>query len=195
MRVRWLLTGVVLLAAACSGHAPRDEDFEALEFEDEAPLATVEYVDLDRYMGRWYLIANIPYWLERGNVAPYVEYRRREDGLIEDLYTARDAFDKPPFTKRGLIEVTDPMRNTEGRITFMVPLWQEYGVLYLDENYRYTVIGHPSRNYAWLFAREPQVSDEVYAEMLEALEDNQFNVSRVLKIPQLPEQAGLPGFQ
>jgi apolipoprotein D and lipocalin family protein len=194
MKAGWLLLGMVLLAA-CSGRSPRDEDLEALDFEDEPPLHTVEYVDLDRYMGRWYLIANIPYWLERGNVAPYVEYRRREDGLIEDRYTARDAFDKPPFTKNGIIEVTDPMRNTEGRITFLPPLWQDYGVLYLDPDYRHTVIGHPSRNYAWVFAREPVVSDETYAAMLAALAANRFDVKRVLKIPQLQEQAGQPGFQ
>lgn len=189
---------MLALLAGCAGRAPQDEDELPpgwLEMEDEAPLKTVDFVDLERYMGRWYMIANIPYFAERGNVAVYVEYTRRPDGLIDDRYTARDGFDEPPFTKKGLIEVTDPMRNAAGRITFLAPLWQDYGVLYLDPDYRHTVIGHPSRNYAWVFAREPRVDDETYAKMLAALEQNGFDTQRVLKIPQFPEQLGTPGFQ
>lgn len=188
---------VLFLVAGCAGRAPPDEPLPpGLEYdEEELPLKAVSYVDLDRYMGRWYMIANIPYFAERGNVGVYVEYTRRADGLIDDLYTARDAFGLPPFTKKGLIEITDPIRNAEGRITFLPPLWQDYAVLYLDDEYRYTVIGHPSRNYSWLFAREPQVSDEIYRDMLAALAANGFDTARVLKIPQAPEQLGAAGFQ
>lgn len=189
---------LVLLSAAlfsCTGQAPRDDYFDDFDFAEDVPLAPVPYVDLDRYMGRWYLIANIPYFAEAGNLAPYVEYSRRADGMIDDFYTARDAFDQPPFTKHGLIEVTDPIRNAEGRITFLRPLWQDYAVVYLDEDYRHTVIGHPSRNYCWIFAREPEVDEATYQKMLDALVYNGFNVSRVLKFPQRPDQVGQPGFQ
>lgn len=196
MSVRIVLLLTALLLAACVGRQPQDDELPpGLEFEEEAPLKPVSYVDLDRYVGRWYMIANIPYFAERGNVGVYVEYRRRDDGLLDDLYTARDAFDLPPFTKKGLIEITDPIRNAEGRITFLAPLWQDYAVLYLDADYRYTVIGHPSRNYCWVFAREPSVSDEIYQDMLAALADNGFDTTRVLKIPQRPEQVGTAGFQ
>jgi apolipoprotein D and lipocalin family protein len=185
-----LLPGIVLLCSACVTTQP-----EPWEIEDEPLLKSVGYVDLDRYMGRWYVIANIPYFAERGNVAPYVEYSRRPDGLIDDLYTAQGGFDKRPFAKKGLIEITNPMTQAEGRITFLQPIWQDYTVLYLDPDYRYTVIGHPSRNYCWIFAREPAVPDDRYKEMLAALTANGFDINRVFKIPQRPEQTGLPGFQ
>jgi apolipoprotein D and lipocalin family protein len=192
--MRLLLLAAALLAA-CAGKTPLDEDLDNLEIPEEAPLRAVPYVDLDRYMGRWYIVANIPYFAELGNVAPYVEYRRREDARIDDFYTARDGFAEPPFVKKGLIEVTDPMGNAYGRITFLGPLWQDYAVLYLDAEYRHTVIGHPSRDYAWLFAREPRVADADYARMLESLAANGFDPARVLKIPQFPEQLGQAGFQ
>lgn len=188
--LRGALALVALALAAC---ASVPDDFPYLE--EEPPLRSVGYVDLDRYLGRWYIVANIPYFAEAGNVAPYVDYSRREDGLIADRYTARESFDKPPFTKDGLIEVTNPITNAEGRITFLPPIWQDYAVVFLDEDYRHTVIAHPSRDYAWVFAREPRIGDSVYQAALAALADNGFDVRRVLRIPHQRSEQGLPGYQ
>jgi len=163
--------------------------------EDEEPLKAVGYVDLDRYMGRWYVIANIPYFAESGNVAPYVEYSRRRDGLIDDRYTAHDSFRDAPFVKEGMIEITNPITQAEGRITFLPPLWQDYAVLFVDEQYRYSIIGHPTRDYCWLFAREPRISDEMYEMMLAVVRANGFDTSRISRIPQRPEDLHAPGFQ
>lgn len=189
-----LLLGAALLLAACAGHGSRDDE-DVPEMPEDLPLLAVPHVDLDRFLGRWYMIANIPYFAERGNLAPYVEYSRRDDGMLDDLYTARETFEKPPFQKHGIIEVTNLVNNAEGRITFLGPLWQDYSVLYLDDDYKYTVIAHPSRNYAWLFSREPDISKEVYSRMIAVLAANHFKVDRILKIPQRPDQLGKPGFQ
>jgi apolipoprotein D and lipocalin family protein len=192
---RLTLLVIALLLAACAGKGARDEEVPDYGGLEDMPMRPVGHVDLDRFMGRWYIIANIPYFAERGNVGVYVTYSRREDGMIDDLYTAQDAFGLPPFTKNGLIEVTNPLNNAEGRITFLGPLWQDYAVLYLDDDYRYTVIGHPTRDYAWVFAREPRIPATVYKKMIDALVANQFDPARVLKVPQFPEQVGAPGFQ
>lgn len=189
-----LLIGVLLLAA-CFGRMPKDDDLDFPDAPEDVPMLPVPWLDLDRYMGRWYMIANIPYFAESGNKAPYVEYTRREDGLIDDVLTAQDDFDEKPFRKKGMIEVTNPLNNAEGRITFLPPIWQDYAVLYVDDKYQYTVIGHPSRNYCWIFSRTPEMSDEVYARMLAVLSANHFDTSRVFKLPQKPEQVGLPGYQ
>jgi len=184
----------LVLAALALGCASVPDDFEFVD-EEEPPLKSVGYVDLDRYMGRWYLIANIPYFAEAGNVAVYVEYSKRADGRYDDKYTARDSFDLPPFVKNGLFEITNPLTNAEGRITFLPPIWQDFAVVFLDEDYRYSVIAHPSRNYAWIFAREPRMSDSVYQQALTALADNGFDITRVLKVPQQRSDQGLPGYQ
>lgn len=178
-----------LLLGACASNGPEIPD------EDSQPLKAVGYLDLDRYMGRWYLIANIPYFAEMGNVAPWVQYSKRDDGMIDDVYTAQDAFDKPPFSKNALIDVTDPMTHAEGRITVFGPLWQDYAVVYMDKEYRNSVVAHPSRNYAWIFSREQRMADEDFRAALAALKANGFDVGRVQKIPQKPEDIGAPGFQ
>lgn len=190
---RRLLLLATLLVGACAS-VPDDFDLDFVEPE-EPPLKAVGYVDMDRYMGRWYMIANIPYFAEAGNVAVYVEYSKREDGRYDDKYTARDSFDLPPFVKNGMFEITNPMTNAEGRITFLPPIWQDFTVVFLDEDYKYSVIAHPSRNYAWVFAREPRMSDSIYQQALTALADNGFDITRVLKIPHQRSDQGLPGYQ
>lgn len=88
--MRVLLLAALALAA-CATPMP--------EFgEDEEPLKAVDWLDVGRYMGRWYVMANIPYFAESGNLAPYVEYSLRDDGLIDDHYTAWERFGGQPFT-------------------------------------------------------------------------------------------------
>src|SRR5690349_12347231 len=183
------LLAALLVLASCATPMPDFGD------DEEPPLQAVDWLDVDRYMGRWYVIANIPYFAERGNLAPYVEYSLRPDGVIDDKYTALEQFGAPPFTKDGLIEITNPMTHSEGRITFLPPLWQDYAVLFVDRDYRYSMIGHPSRDYCWLFAREPSMPDDVYDTMIAVAHANGFDTSRILKIPQRREQLGAPGYQ
>jgi len=186
---RTLLAALLLTLVACAGQL-------VPVFGDEPePLKAVGYVDLDRYMGRWYLIANIPNFAERGNIAPYVEYSRRTDGRIDDKYTAFEEFGKPAFSKDGYIEITNPMTQAEGRITFLPPLWRDYAVIYLDADYRYTVVGLQDRDYIWFFAREPRVDEDVFEEMLEVAEENGFDVTQVLRFPREPGHVGAPGYQ
>lgn len=163
---------------------------------DDTPLQPVAHVDLHRFMGRWYMMANIPYFAERGNLATHVDYRMRPDGLIEDRLTAhRDGFEKPMTTKVMEIEIYDNTNNAEGRITYRPFPGQEFSVVYLDPQYRYTVIAHPTRKYAWLFAREPNLPEEIYQQMLKTLRKNQFDADLVMRIPHQPEQIGAPGYQ
>jgi apolipoprotein D and lipocalin family protein len=184
-----LLFAALLVLASCATPLPEFAD------DDPPPLTAVEWLDLDRYMGRWYVIANIPYFAEHGNLAPYVEYTLRPDGLIDDRYTARESFDEPPFVKNGMIEITNPITRAEGRITFLPPLWQDYAVLFIDKDYRYSMIGHPTREYCWLFSREPRMDEDTYRAMLAVARANGFDTSRILKIPHRPEDVGAPGFQ
>ncbi|WP_376695763.1 lipocalin family protein [Wenzhouxiangella sp. EGI_FJ10305] len=160
------------------------------------PLETVEEVDLERYMGQWYVIANIPYFGERGNVAGRAIYRMREDGRMDDIYRYRDgSFDAPEEEMSGVAWVVDTETNAEWKVRFYWPIRFGYYIVGLDDDYQWTVVGHPSREYAWIMAREPELSDERYAALLDMLEARGFDASRLEKVPQRPDQVGKPGFQ
>jgi apolipoprotein D and lipocalin family protein len=56
----------------------------------------------------------------------------------------------------------------------------------LDPNYEWTVVGHPSRDYGWVLARNKQLPETVYSSILERLGRQGYDVSRFVKIPQGP---------
>lgn len=53
------------------------------------PLETVDQVDLQRFMGDWYVIANIPTFVEKGAHNAVESYSLDEDGSIATTFTFR----------------------------------------------------------------------------------------------------------
>ena len=53
------------------------------------PLKTVANVDLPRFMGDWYVIANIPTFIEKGAHNAVESYRLDKDGTIATTFTFR----------------------------------------------------------------------------------------------------------
>jgi apolipoprotein D and lipocalin family protein len=47
------------------------------------PMPVVDYVDLDRFMGDWYVIATIPTFLERDAYNPIETYQRDNDEVLQ----------------------------------------------------------------------------------------------------------------
>jgi len=165
-------------------------------FRNDPPLETVDAVDLDRYMGEWYVIANIPYFGERGNVAGRAIYRARDDGRMDDIYLYRDgSFDEPEERLEGVAWVVDEQTRARWKVRFFWPFTFDYYIVDLDDDYQWSLVGHPSRDYAWIMAREPRMDDALYQRLLARFDALGFESAELQKVPQFPEQIGQPGFQ
>jgi len=149
------------------------------------PIRTVEHVDLERFMGDWYVIANIPTFIEKGAHNAVESYRLDEDGSIATTFTFRqDAFDgkQKTYHPRGFVE--DTRSNAVWGMRFIWPFKADYRIIYLDDAYRLTVIGRQKRDFAWIMARSPSIPDAEYRHMLELLDGQGYDISRVEKVPQ-----------
>ena len=150
-----------------------------------APPRTVPFVDLERYTGRWYVIANIPYFLERGKVASYDTYARRPDGTFTNNFTfRRDNFTSPEVTWHGTAKVTNTTTNAEWAVQFIWPFASDYLVIDLDPDYRWAVIGHPSRKLLWVLARDRKLPDDVYAAIVQRTASQGYDPAQITKVPQ-----------
>lgn len=171
MKTRSLLIAALLLTGCRAGDYP--------------PLALAESVDLDRFMGEWYVIANIPTFIEKGAHNAVESYRRAEDGTIETTFTFRaDGFDgkQKRYTPRGFVH--EGTGNAVWGMRFVWPVKADYRIAYLDEDYTQTIIGREARDYVWIMAREPAISDADYERLLAFLADQGYDVSKVQKVPQ-----------
>jgi apolipoprotein D and lipocalin family protein len=149
------------------------------------PLETVEYVDLPRFMGDWYVIANIPTRLEVGAHNAVESYQLDADGSIATTFTFRaDGFDgeEKRYTPRGFVLNRD--NNAEWGMRFIWPIKADYRVVYLDEDYTVTIIGRNKRDYVWLMARQPSLPDARYEELLDLIAAMGYDRDKVQRVPQ-----------
>lgn len=149
------------------------------------PITTVEHVDLQKFMGDWYVIANIPTFIETDAFNAVENYAMNEDGTIKTTFTFRKgSFDgtRKQYNPTGF--VLDTESNALWDMQFIWPFKAEFRVIYLDKDYDITIIGRSKRDYVWIMAREPQISDEVYQSLLNFIADEGYDISQVQKVPQ-----------
>ena len=166
--------GTALILAALTGCRSMPE-----------PMPTVDHVDLPRFMGDWYVIANIPTRIERGAHNAVESYRLDDDGTIATTFTFNaGGFDGPRKEYRPRGFVRDTRTNATWGMQFIWPIKAEYLVVYLDEDYTRTVIGRSARDYVWVMARTPQIPEEEYQAILRRVGQLGYDLSKVQRVPQ-----------
>lgn len=161
-----------------------------------APLQLAPAVDLQRYMGRWYIVANVPYFAERGKVGSYVDYRLRDDGRIDDIYYGYDKTFDGPLRQFTLVDRVVPgTANARWIARLFWPIEFDYPILYVDAQYRYALVGYPDKSLGWIFAREKDIDNETYQSLLKRFEQQGYDITRFMRVPQRADQIGKPGFQ
>ena len=153
---------------------------------------TVDHVDLDRYLGLWYEIASYPTFFNEGLVGTTAEYTLRRDGRIR-VYNSAFAgdFDGPVEDIEGIATVIDRRSNAKLSVSFpSVPLGRlfqgQYWIIDLDEeDYSYAVVTNPLRTTLFILSRSPEMDPDVLDGILDRLEEQNFDLSRLLFTPQL----------
>jgi apolipoprotein D and lipocalin family protein len=161
-----------------------------------APLDVVAEIDLDRYVGRWYEIASLPQRFQEGCVATSANYTLRDDGRIRVENECRDgSFDGDFRRVEGVAWVADPSGSqAKLKVQFFWPFSGDYWVIDLDAEYRWAVIGHPSRDYLWILARTRTLDPAVYEKLLSRIESQGFDLERLNETPQPPARGSQIGY-
>ena len=114
----WLLIGGI----ACAGCAAR-----------RPPIVTVPHVDLPRFMGDWYVIANIPTFVEKDAYNAVESYRLDADGTVATTFTFRQGgFDGKLKRYRPRGFVLDERSNAVWGMQFVWPFKGDFRIVYLD---------------------------------------------------------------
>lgn len=154
-------------------------------------LQTVPSVDLKQYTGKWYEIARYPnkfqdkcvgnttatYTIKNNNKIEVLNQCVKKDGTTDEAKGEARIVDKNTNAK---LEV----RFAPKILSFISAVWGDYWIIDLDANYKYAAIGDPKREYFWILAREPQMDDATYQNILRRAEEKGFNPAKVIKTPQ-----------
>lgn len=168
---RSAVVALALLLGACASKGPE--------------MNTVDYVDLERFMGDWYVIANIPTFLEKGAHNAVETYALNDDGTVATTFVFRDgSFDgeKKRYTPKGYVR--DDGTNAHWGMRFIWPIKADYRIVYLDKEYSQTIIARQKRDFVWIMARTPEIPQEDYDKLIEFAASIGYDVSKIQRVPQ-----------
>lgn len=160
-----------------------------------ANIAGAPPIDLPRFMGRWHVIARVPYFAERGHVASVDEYTLQPDGDIGVRYTYRKRFSGPQQSLESRATVKARTGNRQWTTRFFRVIPTRYRILEVAPDYSWALIDYPGRDLAWVFARAPVMGDALYQDLERRLGAYGVNVDKVRRVPQVADQVGKLGFE
>ena len=148
------------------------------------PVETVEYVDINRFMGDWYVIAAIPTFIETESYNAVESYRLDDDGTIDTTFTfLKGGFDgeEKSYGPRGFVR--EDTGNAIWGMQFIWPIKADYRIAWLDADYSETVIARNKRDYVWIMARTPEISDDAYERLVTFVRKIGYDTDRLRKVP------------
>jgi apolipoprotein D and lipocalin family protein len=127
----------------------------------------------------------------------------RPDGRIDTRCACREKTYAAPMTPtlKTTATVYDRTSNAEWRVPFFRVVRVKYFVIDLDSDYRWAVVGHPSRRYGWILSRTRSLPDETYRGILERLRGQGYDPAKFVKVPHMggelitPAGAAVPTFR
>lgn len=157
--MRAFTIALTLLMVACGG--------------EPEPLPVVERVDLQRYTGTWHEIARLPQWFQRGCYNSTASYSLRDDGTLKVVNRCERKDGESEA--QGTARVVDEATNARLKVRFdnwfsrLLPTIAEgnYWIIHLSDDYDVVMIGEPKREYLWILARQPTLSDERYRRLVD----------------------------
>jgi apolipoprotein D and lipocalin family protein len=144
--------------------------------EGVEPVADFE---AERYLGRWYEIARLDHSFERGLSNVTAEYSRRDDGDIRVINRGFDMEDAEWSDIEGRARFVDSEDRAYLKVSFFGPFFGSYVVFELADDYSHAFVSGYNRDYLWLLAREPEVSDALKERFLQRAGELGFDVSEV----------------
>ena len=163
---------------------------------DSSPkLNTVSDFQVKRYLGEWHQVAAIPAWFQAACAAnTMANYDLSDDGLMEVVNACE--------TSEGSLQQAEARARfletpSEGKleVTFVRllgswfwPAAGDYWVIALDPDYQWSVVGEPSREFAWILARSRTLDPETLRHIARILEREDYDSCALLLTT--PDQQG-----
>ena len=130
-------------------------------------IQRAENVDLNAFMGDWYVLAHIPTFIEDEAYNAVESYQRESTNKIATTFRFNQAGyngDEKVYHPTGFVQTES---NAYWKMQFMWPFKSEFIISYVDADYQHTIIARSKRDYVWIMAREPVIEDDKLNQLIE----------------------------
>ena len=150
-------------------------------------LKPVDQVDLERFMGDWYVIAHIPTFIEVEAYNAVERYELVEPDKVKTTFTFNNkGFDGEfkQYNPTGFVR--EGTGNAIWGMRFIWPIKADFRIAYVSEDYSETIIARNKRDYVWIMARAPIIADSDYDALVEKVQAMGYSLDDLRKVPQQP---------
>lgn len=154
--------------------------------------ASDKQLDVQKYMGRWYVIGHVPTFIDKNTSNGVEEYTWDEAAQqINVKFTYMDI----NRTKTSTVLQSAKVLNAAGTdwklsvpVAFL-SLSLNYLILHCEDDYTACVVGNPGRNVLYIMARTPEMDANVYEKMKTIAESQGYSRSAIKEVPQVWDEA------
>jgi apolipoprotein D and lipocalin family protein len=145
---------------------------------------TVGFVDMERFMRKWYVVAGRFSPLEKDVFNAVETYKwNAKLNRIEIGFTYNQGSLTGPvksIPQKGWIYNHET--NAHWKVSPLWPLKFDYLVIGLAADYEWTVIGVPNEKYVWIMSSNPQLPKETIRTIIDELDANGYNTNDIVYV-------------
>jgi apolipoprotein D and lipocalin family protein len=146
-------------------------------------VTPVQNFDSARYLGKWYEIARMDHSFERGLNNVTADYSMNADGTIKVLNRGYNPEKKEWKDAEGKAKFVESPNVGYLKVSFFGPFYGSYVIFDLDQqNYNYSLISGPNKDYMWLLSRTPTMDPSTKKRLLDKAQALGFDTSKLIQV-------------
>ena len=171
-KLKWVLGLVAGAGAAGMAYA--------LWPKNKIPKDAVVYpFDKNKYLGFWHEVARLPNLIQKNLRDVTEEYKLNKDGSIQVITRAYHIEKNKPVEASGKIKFKGSQKVGRMAAAYLLPIYLDYNVIGVDENYNYALVAGNSLDYLWILSRDGQLPDDIKRAFIEKAARLGFNIDKL----------------
>lgn len=129
-------------------------------------VTPVQDFELNKYLGTWYEIARFDHRFERGLNYVTAEYQLNDDGTVQVINRGKDRDTGEWEQAEGIARFAGDSDTGHLKVSFFGPFYASYVIAALDDEYQYSLVTGPNRDYLWILSRTPSLDHDVLNDLV-----------------------------
>lgn len=143
-------------------------------------LDTVKTLDTEKYLGKWYEIARLDFFFERGLNNTTAEYSLNNNGTIKVINRGYNLEKDKWKEAKGKAKFRTDIENGALKVSFFGPFYSEYNIISVDDDYKYALVIGKNTEYMWILSREKTIPENIKNKYLSIANENGINTDELI---------------